>query len=294
MCEFCTKHGEGKKWYLEMKNYSEELFHAPLTPRQKKIVGTTTRIEWVDRFMSEFVMPAVSENEKKRSANDSGEAALPPTRRPREHDLVRAAQVIHFGQVLPIEDVEAVIDMVDSITRLACGCRYISTGKTDKRYCFGLAVDQSGFLGRFPDGSFEVLNKDEAKRIFRGYDQEGLIHSIWTAVTPFVLGICNCDRDCMAYKDYIEQRGAPTFFRAEYVARVDWNSCIGCKSCIRQCQFGGMFYSHMLNKVHIDPLRCFGCGVCRAACEQNAITLTPRSKDPQARDIWLRAPEVNR
>ncbi|MEW6531206.1 MAG: hypothetical protein AB1473_10240 [Thermodesulfobacteriota bacterium] len=25
MCEFCHEHGEGKKWYLEMKNYSREL-----------------------------------------------------------------------------------------------------------------------------------------------------------------------------------------------------------------------------------------------------------------------------
>ena len=25
MCEFCHKHGEGKKWYLQAKNYSEDL-----------------------------------------------------------------------------------------------------------------------------------------------------------------------------------------------------------------------------------------------------------------------------
>ena len=25
MCEFCTQHGEGKKWYLAMENYSIEL-----------------------------------------------------------------------------------------------------------------------------------------------------------------------------------------------------------------------------------------------------------------------------
>lgn len=30
MCEFCTKHGEGKKWYLEMKNYAGELLHEQL------------------------------------------------------------------------------------------------------------------------------------------------------------------------------------------------------------------------------------------------------------------------
>jgi hypothetical protein len=26
MCEFCTQHGEGKKWYLNMENYSRDLF----------------------------------------------------------------------------------------------------------------------------------------------------------------------------------------------------------------------------------------------------------------------------
>ena len=25
MCDFCHKHGEGKKWYLQAKNYSEDL-----------------------------------------------------------------------------------------------------------------------------------------------------------------------------------------------------------------------------------------------------------------------------
>jgi len=30
MCEFCTEHGEGKKWYLEMKNYADELLHEEL------------------------------------------------------------------------------------------------------------------------------------------------------------------------------------------------------------------------------------------------------------------------
>ena len=25
MCEFCVKHGEGEKWYLQAKNYSDDL-----------------------------------------------------------------------------------------------------------------------------------------------------------------------------------------------------------------------------------------------------------------------------
>ena len=285
MCEFCTEHGEGKKWYLQMKNYAEELLHAELSADQQASVRATTRLEWHNRFWESFVLPAIS-----GKAADGPILTEPPAARPSEDEIVAQSKVEHFGQVLPIEDVERVIDMVDSITRMPCGCRFFTTGKTDKRYCFGFGIDRTGLLGKFPDAasSLEVLDKAEAKRIFRQYDEEGLMHSIWTAVTPYVIGMCNCDRDCGAYKGYIEMRGAPDFFRAEYICQVDWDVCTGCKSCMSQCQFGAQFYSSALGKVYIDPTRCFGCGVCRATCPTGAIALLPRQASPEAANLWLK------
>jgi ferredoxin len=175
----------------------------------------------------------------------------------------------HFGQILPIEDVEQVIDMVDTITRMPCGCRYISTCKTDKRYCFGISIDKWGMLGTFPDSasSLERLSKQEAKKI---------IHSVWTGVTPYIVGICNCDHDCGAFGGYIEHGGTPSFFKAEYIYQVNIELCNGCKACMSQCQFGAQFYSSALSKVYISAEKCFGCGVCRAVCPTNAIELIPR------------------
>ena len=69
---------------------------------------------------------------------------------------------------------------------------------------------------------------------------------------------------------------------------VDWDLCTGCKACLKQCQFGAQFYSSTLSKVHIDPLRCFGCGVCRAVCPHDAIALIPREEHPEAAELWLR------
>ena len=147
-----------------------------------------------------------------------------------------------------------------------------------------------GGLRGAPDtaSSLEVLDKEEARRVIREYDKVGLIHSIWTGVTPYLIGLCNCDHDCMAYKGYIEQRGVPSFFRAEYICRVDPDLCNGCKECIKQCQFGAQFYSSLLGKVYIDPTRCFGCGVCRPVCPTVAIGLLPREQDPQAAGVWLK------
>jgi len=276
MCEFCTKHGEGKKWYLEMKNYAGELLHEQLSAQQARATGSETRLEWANRFWQGFVMPAMSG------------VALHEQVEPFAAQSLEDAQVEHFGQVLPIEDVERVLEMVDSITRLPCGCRFASTGLADKRYCFGLGVDRWGVLGRFPESaaSLEVLDRDEARRAIRGYDEEGLYHSIWTGVTPYVIGICNCDRDCGAYSGYLANPGGQNFFRAEYVGVVDWDRCAGCKSCMSQCQFGSLFYSSALAKVYIEPSRCFGCGVCRAACPNDAIALIPREAQPVAAGIW--------
>ncbi|MBD3325039.1 4Fe-4S dicluster domain-containing protein [candidate division KSB3 bacterium] len=285
MCEFCTKHGEGKKWYLEMKNYAEELLYEELSASQKEITTVATRLERSERRWANEVMPAIRGWPRNQDGSQDESSVQPD-----ENEFVARQKVESFAQVLPIEDVEQVIDMVDSITRLPCGCRFISTGETDKRYCFGFGIDPRKILGKFPDAasSLEVLDKEDAKRIFREYDKEGLMHSIWTNVTPYIAAICNCDRDCMPYKLYIEENGPPRFFRAEYVCQVDWEHCTGCKSCMRQCQFGAMFYSSGLSRVYIDAGRCFGCGVCRAVCPHEAITLIPRQEHPDAANIWLR------
>ena len=118
MCEFCTEHGEGKKWYLQMKNYSEELLHVELTSRQKEIVKAENRLEWNTCFFGSFVMPAITgvsdQQEEQDVASDVEKLS--------DDEIIQASKIDHFGQVLPIEDVEKVIDMVNSITRMPCGC----------------------------------------------------------------------------------------------------------------------------------------------------------------------------
>jgi ferredoxin len=292
MCQFCTEHGEGKKWYLEMKNYSDELLHAELSARQKEVIRANTRYEWMERFVTHFEMPAITGLPTTLAKLGMAMAPTAELRGPAasEEEILEGRKITHFGQVVPIEDVEKIIDRADSITRMPCGCRFLSTGKANARYCFGLGVTESGAFDGVPDrsSSLEILDKDEAKRTIRKLDEEGLIHSVWTGVTPYLIGICNCDRDCMAYKGYIERRGVPSFFRAEYVCRVDADLCSGCKACIKQCQFGAQFYSSVLGKVYIDPSRCFGCGVCRPVCPTNAIELLPREQDPAAAGVWLK------
>lgn len=119
MCEFCTKHGEGEKWYLAMKNYSEALLHEELTEEEKKRAGASTRFEWNYNFFKNFAT-AAPEAEPTKEA-DEVETEEPDAPERDEAEALEIRKAVHFGQVLPVEDVERVIDMVDSIIRLPCG-----------------------------------------------------------------------------------------------------------------------------------------------------------------------------
>jgi NAD-dependent dihydropyrimidine dehydrogenase PreA subunit len=289
MCEFCIKHGEGKQWYLQMKNYSQELLHAPLTPQQIEVVGFNTRHDYINNYIRWTILPAYGGKFTEDSQSQDGISTIEAPVLPlNEEQILAQRKIERFGQVVPIEDAERVLNMTDSITRMPCSCRFYNTGLTNQRYCFGLGVDVGHMLGQYPDSStsLEVLGKEEALKIIRKFDEEGLMHSIWSCVTPFVLGLCNCDGDCDAYRGYIKNRGVPSFFHAEYICQVDWDQCTGCKECMNQCQFGAQFYSSALGKVSISPELCFGCGVCRVACPKGAISLIPRVESPIAANIW--------
>lgn len=281
MCQFCHQHGEGKKWYLKAENYAEHLLHD--IKRSKYIQHffrdpqrLKERIELLDTlnrmpgFVQAVIKPAILGRMKK----------------------------MHHGQVLPYEDVKEIFGFVNSVVRLPCICRKASLG-TEERYCYGLsmvpaensqlkmlveAVGADYLTGPDVEG-LETVSKEEALEQFKDLEKKSLIHSVWTFMTPFIGGICNCDHDCMAMKATVK-KSLPVMFRAEYIAELEPDLCNGCRNCIKACQFGAISYSLAREKINIDPLHCFGCGVCRVHCRNDAITLTDRKMAPAAAEIW--------
>ncbi|GAG75339.1 unnamed protein product [marine sediment metagenome] len=71
--------------------------------------------------------------------------------------------------------------------------------------------------------------------------------------------------------------GINTLYKAEYVAVVDPNKCMGCQKCVSRCQFGAINFASSLNRPIIKVTKCFGCGLCRDTCTEQAITLTDRN-----------------
>ena len=282
MCEFCHKHGEGKKWYLQAQNYSEDL----LSDLQRR------------DFIRHFIEDPEHLNEDQRKIErlkrlpSYVRAVITPI-------VVNRQKRVHYGQVVPIEEVERIFGFVNSVTRLPCICRQATVG-SEQRYCYAVsmvpqaqsrliemvrAVDASYLTG--PDTSgLEALSKEEALASLRELEKKGLCHTVWTFISPFIGGICNCDRsDCVAMRLSVTM-DYPVMFRAEYVAEVNPDLCNGCRQCMRVCQFGAMGYGIAHEKVVIDPRRCYGCGICRASCTKNAIVLSERSAVPLAEHVW--------
>ncbi|NLX90534.1 MAG: 4Fe-4S binding protein [Firmicutes bacterium] len=259
MCEFCTKHGEGKKWYEIMENYSRELLNDP---------GRRTYIE-------QFV-PRI------RSSGKNNLERLEWVKRkiPIAHRFIRkiatvSAKKFHFGQVVPLEDAEKIVEMVQSVTRVPCVCRTVLAGKSNARYCLLLGINPTDYSIDWPElkENLEVLTPSEAKLLLREFDRQGLVHSIWTLKSPFIGAICNCDRDCLAYRYQVGSDLLEIMFKAEYRAKIDMELCVGCRNCMSICQFGAVEYSVTHAKCYINTEKCYGCGLCRVACKKQAIEL---------------------
>lgn len=271
MCEFCIKHGEGKKWYENMANYSREVFlqvnseeklqHFLLHFGQSMRDGLASASKWKKRLPGIYgflVYPWLTNRQKKN----------------------------HFGQILPIEDVEHIVDQVRSIVRLPCICRKINTGNA-KRCCYAVGLDMTHILKDQPDFcEFDRIGRDIAKEEMRHLDQEGFTHSVWTFQTPFIGTICNCDQDCMAYKIQYRFELAQVMWKGEYVAEVDWDRCRGCRQCQKKCYFDAIRYDRRQQKCQVDIRNCYGCGTCRATCQEDAISLLDRRSIPLVADSW--------
>jgi ferredoxin len=273
MCQFCVQHGDGKAWYLEASNYAFDLD------------SDLKRRDYLIGFIKDF-----GKGREFALTNLERLERLPAPLR----DLGRSIatdrmKVHHFGQPVPIEECERIFDLATSVVRVPCPCRY-EAGTKDEGYCLAITtkpIDRyldEGFRDyeTGPDlAKFERLTKDQALALLRRAEEEGLMHSVWTFVTPFIGAICNCSLEagCMAMRITVEHE-TPIMFKGHRRARADVEACTGCGECVERCPFSAIAIGPKHKRAIVDPEKCYGCGVCRSACDYGALTLVERDGAP--------------
>jgi len=280
MCDWCQQHGDGKKWYLNIKNFSKEFL------KDKAVVEATNA--FYQKTESALGMTPPLNVEMLNLKNDEqfsqsvegfkqGLSILSP----------------HKGQVVPMEDVRKIIKLAGPIAKMACVCRRMLRASFEEKTCILVGPVYLEYGKEWPDftrGGIDYMSKEEAVELMEKFDKKGYVHTFWIEWdSPAVIGFCNCEfPTCGAlrwrryYGDWFN------FFlrKAEYVAMHDPDECIGCGKCVQRCQFGAISHSPYLQKAIFDMKKCAGCGLCRNVCEQDAIKLVPRSEVPAVRSLW--------
>lgn len=281
MCEFCIKHGEGKKWYLNVKNYNNDLIN---DIARKKFAEN--HFHWLDKIYKRY-----------HAIDDPFRFSFikPYIRLMLRIAIKKMYGSWHWSQVVPIEDAVKILDIAGSITRIPCVCRQIKGGK-ECRLCFLLTlnpeklgfadiVDKSFLKG--PDlTKFEVVSKQWAINLMKDSELKGMVHTVWVVGAPFIGFLCNCDlaTGCLAME--MIKNETPFTFKAEYIAEIDKDKCIGCKECIKICPFNAIIFDEKSKKASSNLKRCYGCGICRGVCKKNAINLKERNAIVDVAHLW--------
>lgn len=254
-----------------MKNYSEEVFHQ------------VNSEDHMRKYLSGFYRSLTVEVQRA----STWRRRFPRIYRHLVYPIVtRRLKKTHFGQIVPIEDIEHLLGNFSSLVRLPCICRKATTGE-DKRYCFGIGMDLTPIFRDVPDfRDFDRIGSEEAKAFIRLLDTEGQTHSLWTFNTPFIAALCNCDRDCMAYRFQIKMRLGKLMWKGENIAAIDHSVCDGCRECMKRCYFGAIGYDRQNRKCSVRPEKCYGCGICRAVCKHDALSLLDRTSIPHMAHAW--------
>lgn len=268
MCEFCTKHGDGKVWFKNAANYGQDLM---ADIRRRHYIEGFFRSTIEEGIVTLGRLEALYQKKKRL-----------PQRLVKQ--MVDRAREEHFGQVVTLEDIREIVSKAATVVRMPCACRWAAM-KKENRCCYSVSYSPDAwyegldmeYFGLAQDEGLESISPEQAITQMAELEQHGAVHTVWTMVTPFVGAICNCQPgDCLGLRTL--SLDVETMFRGEHVAQVDEELCSGCGACEDACQFRAISSRESSGEFYavVNRESCFGCGLCRNACPEGALSMVGR------------------
>ncbi len=289
MCEWCYKHGAGKKWYLNSRNYLQEtaeevgahdyifeLWKQFEKVYLQKIYGISTRgpgYKFSKPIVGRLIHRYINSWFKKEKPLKG--------RNPRRAEG-------HPGQVVTLEDAHKILELASPIIRVNCACRHMTRGIEDPCcLAFGALAEMVPKLPRYvPDRGVEPLYVDEAKEFVTSMQEQGRVNTVWMGPSPYIAALCSCELPECAATRIRTSYDLQALWKGEYIAEVDFSKCTGCRQCTSRCQFGALSFSDSMDRPFIDAWKCFGCGLCAQACPEGAIEMVDRNEMSALKEVW--------
>ena len=186
MCEYCLKHGKGKKWYHNMEDFSNKL----LEDRERDEFVRGHAKMHATKSIS-YIVPSTLPLLKYSLGLGiySAGSYIPFLKEPAIQKINKLSEKYHFGQIVTSDEANGILEAAHNITLIDCGCRK-TQGKKDLRYCIAFGAF-SDYCERVPKSEVEGLDCDRALFLIEKFEKENLFHAVYTYKPPFIGVLCN-------------------------------------------------------------------------------------------------------
>ena len=127
------------------------------------------------------------------------------------------------------------------------------------------------------------VSRQAAIRTIQENQKDGLV--LQPANSREIDFLCSCCGCCCSMLGLQKELPLPLdFWDTNFKAALDSETCVGCGTCIKQCQTNAMTIEtdkEQRSKAVVNQHRCIGCGHCVTGCPVNALTLIPRKHQVQ-------------
>ncbi len=196
MCKWCFKHGAGGKWYMNAKNYSDQLAKdLNLEDHLDEQWRTMEQIfiRKIKGFSSiglgyKLKMPIIG-----RLIRAGAEAMIHSEKKNRK--AFRADG--HFGQVIPLEDGQIILSELaaEPLIENYCLCRLMQRNVKD-RVCINFGYNASAIekFPRFiPKERTVRIDRETAMQRLEEHNKKGYVATVCLQPVPNVCAICSCE-----------------------------------------------------------------------------------------------------